>query len=85
MFAIMVIVCKKKKNSEKTHPAFAEALREAAKAGIYVLAYDCMVWEDHVQMTENFSCVELRVSDVYLFGHFVKKSAVSSKSAASAV
>ena len=73
MFAIMVIVCKKKKNSEKTHPAFAEALREAAKAGIYVLVY------------ENFSCVELRVSDVYLFGHFVKKSAVSSKSAASAV
>ena len=75
MFAIMVIVCKKKKNSEKTHPAFAEALREAAKAGIYVLVYG----------PENFSCVELRVSDVYLFGHFVKKSAVSSKSAASAV
>ena len=57
MFAIMVIVCKKKKNSEKTHPAFAEALREAAKAGIYVLVYDCMVWEDHVQMDQRISGV----------------------------
>ena len=53
MFAIMVIVCKKKKNSEKTHPAFAEALREAAKAGIY----DYMVWEDHVQMDQRISVV----------------------------
>ena len=57
MFAIMVIVCKKKKNSETTHPAFAEALREAAKAGIYVLVYDCMVWEDHVQMDQRISVV----------------------------
>ena len=57
MFAIMVIVCKKKKNSEKTHPAFVEALREAAKAGIYVLAYDCMVWEDHVQMDQRILVV----------------------------
>ena len=56
MFAIMVIVCKKK-NSEKTHPAFAEALREAAKAGIYVLVYDCMVREDHVQMDQRISVV----------------------------
>ena len=53
----MVIVCKKKGNSEKTHPAFAEALREAAKAGIYVLVYDCMVWEDHVQMDQRISVV----------------------------
>ena len=57
MFAIMVIVCKKKKNSEITHPAFAEALREAAKAGIYVLVYDCMVWEDHVQIDQRISVV----------------------------
>ena len=53
----MVIVCKKKGNSEKTHPAFAEALRETAKAGIYVLAYDYMVWEDHVQMDQRISVV----------------------------
>ena len=57
MFAIMVIVCKKKKNSEKTHPAFAEALREAAKAGVYVLACECMGWEDHVQMNQRISVV----------------------------
>ena len=53
----MVIVCKKKENSEKTHPAFAEALREAAKAGVYVLTYECMVWEDHVQMDQRISVV----------------------------
>lgn len=60
---IVIHVChygycmQKEKNSEKTHPAFAEALREAAKAGIYVLAYDCMVWEDHVQMDQRISVV----------------------------
>ncbi len=27
----------------RTHPAFAEALREAAQAGVEVLAYDCLV------------------------------------------
>ena len=57
MFAIMVIVCKKKKNSEKTHPAFAEALRELQRPDVYVLAYDCMVWEDHVQMDQRISVV----------------------------
>ena len=57
MFAIMVNVCKKKKNSEKTHPAFADALKEAAKAGVHVLAYDCMVWEDHFQIDQSVSVV----------------------------
>ena len=32
-------------------------LREAAKAGIYVLVYDCMVREDHVQMDQRISVV----------------------------
>lgn len=54
MFAIMVIVCKKKKNSEKTHPAFAEALREAAKAGIYVLVYAAWSGKTMFRWTREF-------------------------------
>ena len=29
--------------NDKTHPAFGEALREAHRAGVRVLAYDCRV------------------------------------------
>lgn len=29
--------------NDRTHPAFGEILREAAKAGVQVLAYDCLV------------------------------------------
>ena len=43
--------------NRKTHPAFADALKEAAKAGVHVLAYDCMVWEDHFQIDQNVSVV----------------------------
>lgn len=43
--------------NRKTHPAFADALKEAAKAGVHVLAYDCMVWEDHFQIDQRISVV----------------------------
>ena len=43
--------------NRKTHPAFADALKEAAKAGVHVLAYDCMVWEDHFQIDQSVSVV----------------------------
>ena len=29
-----------------THPAFGEALRQAHKAGVHVLAYDCLITPD---------------------------------------
>lgn len=32
--------------NRETHPAFADALVEAANAGVEVIAYDCKVWED---------------------------------------
>jgi len=32
--------------NEKTHPAFADALRQAAESGVEVLVYDCRVTED---------------------------------------
>lgn len=33
-----------------THPAFAEALKEAAKAGVKILAYDCHVEPDSIRI-----------------------------------
>jgi len=32
--------------NDETHPAFGNALREAAEAGVGVFAYDCRVWEN---------------------------------------
>lgn len=32
--------------NEETHPAFGEALRAAAQAGVRILARDCIVTED---------------------------------------
>lgn len=34
--------------NDRTHPAFGEALREAAKAGVQILAYDCLVKPDEL-------------------------------------
>ena len=34
--------------NDRTHPAFGEILREAAKAGVQVLAYDCLVKPDEL-------------------------------------
>jgi sugar fermentation stimulation protein A len=31
-----------------THPQFGEALKEAEKAGVKILAYDCIVTEDEI-------------------------------------
>lgn len=38
--------------NDRTHPAFGEALREAEKDGVKVLAYDCGVTEDGMVMEE---------------------------------
>ena len=35
-----------------THPAFAEALNRAAASGVQVLAYDCKIWPDSIQMDQ---------------------------------
>ena len=36
--------------NDATHPAFGQALREAAAAGVQVLAYDCTVTPDSLTM-----------------------------------
>lgn len=38
--------------NDQTHPAFGEALRMAAAAGVEVYAYDCAVWPDRLWIDE---------------------------------
>ncbi|WP_343208341.1 DNA/RNA nuclease SfsA [Anaerolentibacter hominis] len=39
--------------NEETHPEFAQALREAEKAGVKVIAADCIVTEDSIQIDKK--------------------------------
>ena len=39
--------------NDRTHPAFGEALRRAAKAGVQVLAYDCLVKPDELKIDKK--------------------------------
>lgn len=36
--------------NQKTHPQFGDALRMARSAGVHILAYDCLVTEDSLQI-----------------------------------
>lgn len=36
--------------NDRMHPAFGEALRGAAKAGVHILAYDCLVETDSIRL-----------------------------------
>ncbi|WP_434311861.1 DNA/RNA nuclease SfsA [Hominifimenecus sp. rT4P-3] len=44
------------KPNERTHPAFAEAVRKAAQAGIKILAYDCLVRENGMAIDALVPC-----------------------------
>ena len=39
--------------NDRTHPAFGEALREAAKKGVQILAYDCVVRPDEMSIDKR--------------------------------
>lgn len=39
--------------NDRTHPAFGDALREAAEHGVNILAYDCLVTEDSMRLDEK--------------------------------
>lgn len=39
--------------NDRTHPAFGEALREAAKKGVQILAYDCVVRPDEMSIDQR--------------------------------
>lgn len=40
-----------------THPEFAEALKKAAKGGVHVIAYDCQVEKDSIQIDQSVPVV----------------------------
>ena len=42
---------------DKMHPAFGQALRRAARAGVEVLAYDCLVREDGMSLGDEVRVV----------------------------
>lgn len=44
--------------NDKTHPAFGAALRQAAKEGVKILAYDCMVQPDEIVIDKE---IEVRL------------------------
>ena len=39
--------------NDKTHPAFGEALRRAAAEGVHILAYDCIVKPDTIEVDQK--------------------------------
>ena len=39
--------------NDETHKAFGDALRAAAAAGVHILAYDCIVTENSMDMDEK--------------------------------
>lgn len=43
--------------NEKTHQAFADALRRAKKAGVHILAYDCKVKKDSISLNKEIPVV----------------------------
>lgn len=40
--------------NDETHKAFGDALRAAAAAGVHILAYDCIVTENSMDMDEKW-------------------------------
>ena len=48
--------------NDRTHPAFGEALRRAAKAGVKVRAYDCIVRPDELRIDREVKvCLPARI------------------------
>lgn len=50
LFVIQMKGVKSFEPNDRTHPEFGEALRAAARAGVNVLAYDCIVEPDSIQI-----------------------------------
>ena len=56
-FVIQMAGAKSFAPNERTHPAFAAALRSAAAAGVQVFAYDCQVTPDSVSISRSVPVV----------------------------
>ena len=50
-FVLQMAPMKRFGPNDETHPAFGEALRRAAQAGVQILAYECAVTPDSLRMT----------------------------------
>ena len=50
-FVLQMAPMKRFSPNDETHPAFGEALRRAAQAGVEILAYECAVTPDSLRMT----------------------------------
>ena len=49
--------------NDETHKAFGDALRAAAAAGVHILAYDCIVQEDSMNIDEKVEVGLLYTAD----------------------
>lgn len=58
LFVIQMSPVKYLEPNDETHPAFGEALREAAGAGVHVMARDCLITEDSMEIRNE---VEVRL------------------------
>lgn len=58
LFVIQMSPVKYLEPNDETHPAFGEALREAAGAGVRVMARDCLITEDSMEIRNE---VEVRL------------------------
>ncbi len=47
------------KPNKDTHPEFAAALKDAADKGVYIVAMDCDVWEDGLEISEPIKKISL--------------------------
>ena len=52
MFVIQMENVKYFEPNDRTHPEFGQALREAEKAGLKILAYDCIVRKDLINLSK---------------------------------
>lgn len=58
MFVIQMKGVQRLEPNDRTHPAFGEALREAEAAGVQILAYDCLVTADTIELDQR---IEVRL------------------------
>lgn len=55
IFVIQMKGIKEMQPNDKTHRAFGDALRNAEKAGVHILAYDCLITEDSMEVDNSIS------------------------------
>ena len=52
MFVVQMEEVKHFEPNDRTHPEFGQALREAENAGVKILAYDCIVRKDLINLSK---------------------------------